>query len=116
VKGGSGIMDQDLKEQLCPGSERTSSRIFRKVLMLEIVKRRVEMSVSQPRRFAGKNGESDRFSSLQNGGCGGQKTDRAEIRAGQEQMASLIFWIEANQAKTNINLNEEKKSNLDKLL
>jgi hypothetical protein len=31
-----------LEEQLHIGSERTSGRIFRKVLMLKIVKRRVE--------------------------------------------------------------------------
>jgi hypothetical protein len=41
----SGIRVQDLKEQLCLGSERTSSRIFRKAVMLEIVKGRVKSSV-----------------------------------------------------------------------
>jgi hypothetical protein len=28
-----------------------------------------------------------------------RKTDREEIRSGQEQMVSLVFRIEANQAK-----------------
>jgi hypothetical protein len=44
-EGGSGIRDGDLKEQLRLGSERTSGGIFRKALVLEIVKRRVEPSV-----------------------------------------------------------------------
>jgi hypothetical protein len=38
--GHNGIRDRDLKEQQRLGSERTSRRIFRKVLMLEIVKQR----------------------------------------------------------------------------
>jgi hypothetical protein len=37
--------NRDLKEQLRLGSERTCGRIFRKALVLEIVKRRVEPSV-----------------------------------------------------------------------
>jgi hypothetical protein len=37
-EGSNGIRGRDLKEQLCLGSERTSGRIFRKALMLEIVK------------------------------------------------------------------------------
>jgi hypothetical protein len=45
LEGSSGIRDRDLKEQLCLGSERTSGRIFRKALMLEIMKRRMEPSV-----------------------------------------------------------------------
>jgi hypothetical protein len=36
----------------------------------------------------------------------GRKSDREEIRASQEQMASLVSWIEANQAKMDVNLNE----------
>jgi hypothetical protein len=34
----TGIRDRDLKEQLCLERERTFGRIFRKALMLEIVK------------------------------------------------------------------------------
>jgi hypothetical protein len=46
----------------------------------------------------------DRFSSLQK--KANRKTYREEIRAGQEQMASLVFRMEANQAKTDLNLKE----------
>jgi hypothetical protein len=35
-----------------------------------------------------------------------RKTDREEIKAGQEQMTSLISRLEANQAKTDVNLKE----------
>jgi hypothetical protein len=35
-----------------------------------------------------------------------RKTDQEETRASQEQMASLVSQTEANQAKTDINLNE----------
>jgi hypothetical protein len=42
LEGSTGIRGRDLKEQLHLGSERTSGRIFRKDLVLEIVKRRVE--------------------------------------------------------------------------
>jgi hypothetical protein len=42
LEGGDGIGAQDLKEQLRLGSERTSGRIFRKALVLEIMKQRVE--------------------------------------------------------------------------
>jgi hypothetical protein len=41
----SGIRDRDLKEQLCLRIKRTSSRIFRKALMLNIMKQRVKPSV-----------------------------------------------------------------------
>jgi hypothetical protein len=37
-EGGSGIRDRDVKEQLHLGSERTSGRIFRKAVVLEIMK------------------------------------------------------------------------------
>jgi hypothetical protein len=39
------IGDQDLKEQLHLGSERTSGRIFRNALVLEIMKQRLKPSV-----------------------------------------------------------------------
>jgi hypothetical protein len=42
----NGTRDRDLKEQLCLGSERTSGRFFRKALVLEIMKQRVEPSVT----------------------------------------------------------------------
>jgi hypothetical protein len=35
-----------------------------------------------------------------------RKSDQEEIRAGQEQMASLVSRTEANQAKMDVNLNE----------
>jgi hypothetical protein len=38
-----------------------------------------------------------------------RKSNWEEIRAGQEQMASLAFQIEANQAKTDINLKEMRE-------
>jgi hypothetical protein len=44
-EGISGIRHQDLTEQLHLGSERTSSRIYRKALVPEIVKQRVKPSV-----------------------------------------------------------------------
>jgi hypothetical protein len=44
-EGGNGIRGRDLKEQLRLGSERISCRFFRKVLVLEIMKPRVEPSV-----------------------------------------------------------------------
>jgi hypothetical protein len=37
-EGISGIRDRDLKKQLCLRKERTSGRIFRKTVGLEIVK------------------------------------------------------------------------------
>jgi hypothetical protein len=43
-EAGNAIRDRDLKEQLRLGIERTSCRIFRMALMLEIVKRRIEPS------------------------------------------------------------------------
>jgi hypothetical protein len=56
-EGSNGIWDQDLKEQLHLGNERTSNRIFRKALMLEIMKRRVEYtcdSINIPYRVSYK--------------------------------------------------------------
>jgi hypothetical protein len=44
-EGINGIRDRDIKEHLRLGNERTSSRIIRKALVLEIVKRGVEPSV-----------------------------------------------------------------------
>jgi uncharacterized protein (UPF0210 family) len=35
-----------------------------------------------------------------------RKSNREEIRAGQEQVASFVSRIEVNQAKTDVNLNE----------
>jgi hypothetical protein len=35
---------------------------------------------------------------------------KAEIGAGQEKVASLVTCIEANQAKTDVNLNEMRKA------
>jgi hypothetical protein len=43
-EGGNGIGDQDLKEQLRLESKRASGKIFRKAVVLEILKRRVESS------------------------------------------------------------------------
>jgi hypothetical protein len=43
--GINGTRDCDLKEQQHLGRERTSGRTFKKALMLEIVKQRVELSV-----------------------------------------------------------------------
>jgi hypothetical protein len=44
-EGSTGIRDGDFKEQLHLGSERISDRIFRKALVLEIVKGSVEPSL-----------------------------------------------------------------------
>jgi hypothetical protein len=41
-EGSNGIRDRDLKEQLHLGNKRTSNRIFRKALMMEIMKQGVE--------------------------------------------------------------------------
>jgi hypothetical protein len=61
----------------------------------------------QPRTHERNDGESDRFYSLQKEA--NRKTDLEEIRAGQEEMASLVSPIEANQAKTDLNLKEKKE-------
>jgi hypothetical protein len=45
LEGISGTSDRDLKEQLCLGTGRTFSRIFRKALVLEIMKREVKPSI-----------------------------------------------------------------------
>jgi hypothetical protein len=44
LEGTNGTRNRDFKEQLCLGNERTTSRIYRKTIGLEIEKRAVRIS------------------------------------------------------------------------